>query len=139
MIKEIGQRAHLTAKQFALATTEQKNCVLLDLSNRLSTDSDSILESNALDIEDGIKAGLTDALIDRLRLTPYRLQAIADDIRNVTALLDPVGECFDAYELLNGLQVHKQRVPIGVIGVIYEARPNVTVDVAGLAIKTGNV
>jgi len=97
-----------------------------------------ILEANTLDIEDAKAAGLDDHLIERLLLTPDRLKGIASDVRSVAGLPDPVGESFDSRTLPNGLRVSRRRVPIGVIGVIYESRPNVTVDVGALCLKSGN-
>ncbi|TET54277.1 MAG: glutamate-5-semialdehyde dehydrogenase, partial [Anaerolineales bacterium] len=96
-----------------------------------------ILEANTLDIEDAKAAGLDDHLIERLLLTPDRLKGIASDVRSVAGLPDPVGESFDSRTLPNGLRVSRRRVPIGVIGVIYESRPNVTVDVGALCLKSG--
>ncbi len=91
-----------------------------------------------MDLTEAEAAGLSAAMIDRLRLNEKRMAGIAADLRNVTDLTDPVGEVFDEELLPNGLQVHKQRVPIGVLAVIYESRPNVTVDITGLALKSGN-
>lgn len=138
MIQEMGKRARAAARQFANTSTEQKNRLLLDIAGRLETEARTILAANAEDIERAKASGLPPALLDRLTLNPLRLQAMSADLQSVARLPDPVGEHFDAEVLPNGLRVHKQRVPIGVIGVIYEARPNVTVDVAGLALKTGN-
>lgn len=138
MIQNMGERARLASRKFSLTPTELKNKTLLDLADAILTSSATILSANAKDVEDGVSAGLNSAMIDRLTLNTARLESIASDLCSVAALLDPVGEIFDANTLANGLQVKKQRVPIGVIGVIYEARPNVTMDVAGLVIKTGN-
>lgn len=135
---ELGQRAKAAARLLARATTEQKNAALAALADQLLARCAGILEANALDVEAAKANGLSAALIDRLLLNEQRLSGIAADQRSVTTLPDPVGEVFEASTLPNGLQVHKQRVPLGVLGVIYEARPNVTVDVAGLALKTGN-
>jgi glutamate-5-semialdehyde dehydrogenase len=138
MLVEMGQCARAAARQLARATTHQKNTTLLALAEALLAGQDEILAANAQDVEAGQAAGLTPALIDRLTLNPKRLAGIASDLKNVAALPDPVGEVFDAATLPNGLNIRRQRVPLGVLGVIYESRPNVTVDVAGLAIKTGN-
>ncbi|MBM4422699.1 MAG: glutamate-5-semialdehyde dehydrogenase [Chloroflexi bacterium] len=137
-LKQIGLRARAASKQIARAPTEIKNQTLLSLAGRLWDSRADILAANALDIADATAAGLDAALIDRLTLNETRLKGIADDLRRVAELPDPVGEIFDATTLPNGLKLHKQRVPLGVLGVIYESRPNVTIDVAGLAIKTGN-
>ncbi len=138
MLVEMGQRARAAARQLARATTRQKDTTLLALAEALLVGQDDIFAANAQDVEAGQAAGLTPALIDRLTLNPKRLAGVASDLSNVAALPDPVGEVFDAATLPNGLNIHRQRVPLGVLGVIYESRPNVTVDVAGLAIKTGN-
>ncbi len=135
---ELGQRAKAAARLLARATTEQKNAALNALADQLMARCADILEANALDVAAAKANGLSAALIDRLLLNEQRLNSIAADQRSVIALPDPVGEIFEATTLPNGLQIHKQRVPLGVLGVIYEARPNVTVDVAGLALKTGN-
>ena len=133
---DLGLRARAAARFLARASSEKKNAALVALADALMAESDAILAANAKDIAEA--QGLTPALVDRLTLDPARLKSIADDQRQVALLPDPVGEIFEASTLPNGLELHKQRVPLGVIGVIYEARPNVTVDVAGLALKTGN-
>src|SRR5690349_422320 len=138
MLIEMGQRAKRAARTLARLTTDQKNATLHCLADALIADQGAILEANAKDVEAGRANGLSDSLIDRLLLNPSRLAGIADSLRQVANLPDPVGETFDEGRLPNGLQVRKQRVPLGVLGVIYEARPNVTVDVAGLALKSGN-
>ncbi len=137
-LTEMGQRAKAAARQLARATTDQKNTALVALADRLWAARADVLAANAIDVEAAKANGLSEALIDRLLLNEKRLQGIAADQRNVATLPDPVGEIFEASTLPNGLQIHKQRVPLGVLGVIYEARPNVTMDVAGLALKTGN-
>ena len=138
MLIEMGKRARAAARSMARSSHERKNAVLESLAIELSARANAILEANRLDILDGEAGGLTPALIERLTLTPDRLESIASDLRTVIQLPDPVGETFDERLMPNGLQVHKQRVPLGVLGVIYESRPNVTIDVAGLAIKSGN-
>jgi len=138
MLTEMGKRARAAAQGLAKASHERKNAVLESLAAELHGRAGAILEANRQDILDGEKSGLTPALIERLTLTPERLEAIAADLRTVLQLPDPVGEVFDERLMPNGLQVRKQRVPLGVLGVIYESRPNVTIDVAGLAIKSGN-
>jgi glutamate-5-semialdehyde dehydrogenase len=135
---DMGQRARSAARQLARTTTDQKNTALVALADRLMADCANILAANAVDVAAAQANGLPAAMIDRLMLNEARLTGIASDQRNVATLPDPVGEIFEATTLPNGLAIHKQRVPVGVLGVIYEARPNVTVDVAGLAIKTGN-
>ncbi len=138
LMNEMGQQAKAAAHQLARATTEQKNATLIALAEQLLADGAGILAANTIDVEAAKANGLSAAMIDRLLLNEARLKVIAADQRNVATLPDPVGEVFEATTLPNGLALHKQRVPLGVLGVIYEARPNVTVDVAGLALKTGN-
>jgi glutamate-5-semialdehyde dehydrogenase len=137
-LNEIGQRAKFASRQLARASTKQKNAALLSIAAQLRDDLHQILGANEQDVADARAAGLSDALIDRLLLTEERLLAIAADVEHVTMLDDPVGQQFDERTLPSGLPVHKRRVPLGVVGVIYEARPNVTVDVASLCLKTGN-
>lgn len=137
-LNAIGQRARTAATLLATAPTEQKNAALLAIAEGLQAAQDAILAANQADVVDGRAGGLSEALLDRLMLTPARLAGIAADVRSVAALPDPVGEEFEAHTLPNGLYVCKRRVPIGVLGVIYESRPNVTVDVSVLALKSGN-
>jgi glutamate-5-semialdehyde dehydrogenase len=137
-LQEMGQRAKAAARQLARATTDQKNVALVALADRLWAARADVLAANAIDVEAAKVNGLSEAMIDRLFLNEKRLEGIATDQRHVATLPDPVGEIFEASTLPNGLKIHKQRVPLGVLGVIYEARPNVTMDVAGLALKTGN-
>ena len=138
MLTDIGVRARRAARSLARLTTVQKNTALHVLADTLLTDCDGILAANALDVEEGKRAKLSASLLDRLLLNEHRLSDIAHNVRLVADLPDPVGETFDEADLPNGLHIRKQRVPLGVIGVIYEARPNVTVDVASLALKSGN-
>lgn len=135
-----GRAARAREATTALATcsTTSKNAALLDLADRLLAEADRVLEANADDMVAAQDAGMEAAMLDRLLLTPARLESIAEDTRRVASLPDPVGEEFDHRTLPNGLQVRRQRVPLGVIGVIYEARPNVTIDVSALCLKAGN-
>lgn len=135
---EIGKRARAASRLMARATSEARASALFTLADRLLDASEAILEANQVDVEQGRREGLSPALLDRLTITPNRLAGIAADLRSVAALEDPIGEVFDATVLPNNLKVHKQRVPLGVLGVVYEARPNVTIDVAGLVVKTAN-
>ncbi|MCM2680253.1 glutamate-5-semialdehyde dehydrogenase [Echinimonas agarilytica] len=137
-LNAMGLSARHASYQLAELTAPQKNALLNTLADELEKNSPAILAANAKDIEQGKANGLTEALIDRLLLTEERLSAIASDVRMVARLEDPVGEEFDAKILENGLRLRKRRVPVGVLGVIYEARPNVTIDVAALSLKTGN-
>ena len=126
-------------RQMAHASTNDKNIALKDIARSLERSQKDILSANERDINEGQNNGLSSALIDRLTLTPERLGSMAADVINIASLPDPIGECFDRQLLENGLQIERRRVPIGVLGVIYESRPNVTIDVTALAIKTGNV
>jgi glutamate-5-semialdehyde dehydrogenase len=137
-IRRKGEAARRAARQLAVLDTDTKNRALQGIAEQLIARQDAVLEANARDVEAGRAAGLSEAMIDRLLITPQRLQAMARDVLAVMALPDPVGEVFDGTTLPNGLQVAKRRVPIGVIGVIYESRPNVTVDVSVLCLKSGN-
>jgi glutamate-5-semialdehyde dehydrogenase len=134
---EMGKNAREAAYRLALASTRQKNLALHKMAETLELNAEHIMRANRLDLDDGRANGLSDALLDRLDLQK-RLEAIATDVRKVAELPDPVGVEFDARTLDNGLKVSRRRTPIGVLGVIYEARPNVTVDVAALALKSGN-
>jgi glutamate-5-semialdehyde dehydrogenase len=136
-LTQMGEQARKAARLLAKATTEQKNTVLIAMADALMANREAILAANRLDLEDGRANGLTDALLDRLDLQK-RLEGIANDVRSVAALPDPVGHEYDQRTLQNGLKVSRRRTPIGVLGVIYEARPNVTVDIVSLAVKTGN-
>ena len=138
MLMEMGRRARTASKILALASTEAKNKTLLTLANLLESSRAEVLTANSQDVSAAASNGLSEAMIDRLRLNEKRLDSLASDLRHLAELPDPVGEHFDETTLPNGLHLRKQRVPIGVMGVIYESRPNVTMDVAGLAIKTGN-
>jgi glutamate-5-semialdehyde dehydrogenase len=136
-LNRIGQRARDAARKLARATTEQKNGALYAIADALDKHSERILAANRQDVEEGRANGLNAALLDRLSLQG-RLAGIAQDVRQVARLPDPVGEIFEATVLANGLKVSKRRTPLGVVGIVYEARPNVTVDVAALTLKTGN-
>jgi glutamate-5-semialdehyde dehydrogenase len=137
MIK-LGQNAKQASFALATASTAQKNRALQIIADELEANADVILKANAKDIDLGREAGLTEALLDRLLLNEQRLKGIADDVRNVITLSDPVGSEIDSKVLENGMSLSRRRVPLGVVGVIYEARPNVTIDIAALCLKTGN-
>jgi len=122
----------------AIANTDQKNAALRAIARRLSESADRILEANELDLANGRENGLSSGLIDRLTLTPARLEGLATAVLEVAALTDPIGEAVRGSSLPNGIKLTQVRVPFGVVGVIYEARPNVTVDIAALALKSGN-
>jgi glutamate-5-semialdehyde dehydrogenase len=133
----MGRTARDASRKLARASTDQKNAALHAIADALLKHGEAILAANKQDLDDGRAAGLSSAMLDRLSLIG-RLEGIAADTRQVATLPDPVGEVFDESVRPNGLKVSKRRTPLGVLGVIYEARPNVTVDVAALAIKTGN-
>jgi len=137
-LNEIGKRAKAAATMLAQACTQTKDKALLGVAEGLVQQQDAILAANAVDIDQAKVKGLAPHLIERLTLFPTRLQGIANDVRHVAATPDPVGEAFGYSVTANGLRLHKRRIPLGVIGVIYESRPNVTIDTAVLAIKSGN-
>ena len=136
-VSEILQAAKTAAPLIARASTLQKNLVLKELAKLLSESSAAIISANQIDIENG-KSTLSPGLIDRLTLTEGRIQALADSLQSIVDLPDPVGESLQGFTLGNGLRLQQVRVPLGVVGCIYEARPNVTIDIAALAIKSGN-
>jgi glutamate-5-semialdehyde dehydrogenase len=138
-LNDMGLKARSVSRLIALAPVDIRNAVLYDLADRLTRSAEKIIAANELDLAAAKAAGLAEHLIDRLLINESRLEGIAKDLHNVASLPDPLGERFDEQTLSNGLRVYKMRVPIGVLGIIYESRPNVTVDVAALAIKTGNV
>jgi len=133
-----AQKAKEAAFQLAKATTAQKNEALQIISAQLLEEQDFILSENAKDITAGQQAGMNDSLVDRLKLDAARLKDMADALIQLTQLNDPIGETLEKWEQPNGLAMTKIRVPIGVVGMIYEARPNVTVDASSLCLKTGN-
>lgn len=123
-LTNMGIAAKDAAFHLATASTAQKNKALAIIADELEANAATILEANAKDIELGREAGLTDALLDRLSLNEERLTGIANDVRNVISLNDPVGSEIDSKVLENGMSLSRRRVPLGVVGVIYEARPN---------------
>ena len=137
-IHEIGERARKAARLLGGLGADAKNKALFAMADTILARQAEILAANARDLEAGRAAGLSEPLLERLTLSGPRLAGIAADVRSVAGLHDPVGESFDASTLPNGLRISKRRVPIGVIGAIYESRPNVTVDIAALCIKSGN-
>lgn len=137
-IEDFGRRARAAARVLARTSAEQKNQGLLAMADEVVAAAPSILEANAKDVAKATADGLSKAMIDRLTLTTKRLEAMADGIRQVAALPDPVGERIRDWTRPNGLRISKVRVPIGVVGIIYESRPNVTSDAAVLCTKTGN-
>lgn len=134
----VARRAREASRALATATRATKDAALRALADALVAATDRVLAANAQDLERGRAAGMSPGLLDRLALTPERVAAIADALRELAALPDPVGEVVRGSTLPNGLRLQQLRVPMGVVGMIYEARPNVTVDAAGLALKSGN-
>ncbi|SKA47192.1 glutamate-5-semialdehyde dehydrogenase [Enterovibrio nigricans] len=137
-LQQMGRAAKDAAYALATAPTAQKNKALAVIADELEANAATILAANAKDIDAGREAGLPDAMLDRLLLNESRLAGIAADVRNVISLSDPVGSEIDCKVLENGMTLSRRREPIGVIGVIYEARPNVTIDIASLCLKIGN-
>lgn len=137
-LQQMGQQAKQAAYQLATLSHQQKNSALAKIAEQLKDRQSDILAANAKDIENARQQGLSDALIDRLLLTESRLDSIIHEVKHIISLADPVGNIIDGAELDSGIRIQRKRVPLGVIGVIYEARPNVTVDVACLCLKTGN-
>lgn len=134
-----GQKAKEASYILMNATTTEKNNALLKMAEILLKSSKGILEANKKDLENAIEKGTPKAMLDRLALDESRIQGMADGLKDVVSLPDPIGEVTRMWKRPNGLQIGKQRVPLGVIGIIYEARPNVTCDAAGLCLKSGNV
>ena len=137
-MQDCGAKARLASRALAKAETGMKNAALFTLADRLMEEADAILEANRQDMRSARDNHLDAALLDRLELTPARIEAMADGVRQVAALADPVGTISDLAYRPSGIQVGKMRVPLGVVGIIYESRPNVTADAAALCLKSGN-
>jgi len=137
-LQEMGLAARTASRQLATLRTDAKNRALFAIADELEAQAATIIAQNARDLADGRARGLSEALLDRMLLNPARVATLANDTRHVAGLPDPVGAELDGRVLPNGLRLSKRRIPIGVIGVIYEARPNVTIDIATLCLKTGN-
>jgi len=138
-LDEIGLKAKQASMQLAHLNTDQKNKVLLMVADLLESSVTPLLEANADDLKEAKTMGLKGAIVERLTLTIEKIRGIAEGLRQIVQLEDPIGEIEEMKRRPNGLLIGKKRVPLGVVGVIYESRPNVTADVAGLCIKTGNV
>lgn len=138
VLEQIGQRAAAASRILAQATTAEKNEALLAIARRIEQEGETILTANEADLRAGAENGLSSALLDRARLDQKRIHTIANSVREVVHLTDPLGEVLKEWSRPNGLKISKRRVPIGVIGIIYESRPNVTSDAASLCLKTGN-
>jgi glutamate-5-semialdehyde dehydrogenase len=134
----IGERARAAAAELAFATPEAKQMALSIAADAILADQGQILAANALDMAFGREKGLSNAMLDRLLLTPDRIHAMADGLRSVAAQTDPIGAVIAEWDMPSGLHIRRVRTPLGVIGVIYESRPNVTADAGGLCLKSGN-
>src|SRR5436305_1917522 len=137
-VLDVARRARTAAMQLAPMTRAAKDAALLTMADALEAQTAAVIAANREDLERGREGGLSEAILDRLALDEKRIGAMADGLRQVAALPDPVGEVLRGSTLPNGLQLKQIRVPMGVVGIIYEARPNVTVDAAGLCVKSGN-
>ncbi|MDJ1464203.1 glutamate-5-semialdehyde dehydrogenase [Nitratireductor sp. GZWM139] len=138
LMNDLGARARAAAGPLSIATPDEKNAALEAMADALTRNEAAILEANREDMARGEEAGLSPALLDRLKLDPARIAAIAEGMRAIAALKDPVGSVIAAWDRPNGLQIERVRTPLGVIGVIYESRPNVTADAGALCLKAGN-
>lgn len=138
LLRQIGQQARQSATTMAAASCGQKNKALLAIADKLLNEEAALLSANQTDMQAGREKGLDAALLDRLELTPERIASMAEGCRQIATLPDPIGEVSDLSYRPSGIQVGKMRVPLGVIGIIYESRPNVTVDAAALCLKSGN-
>ncbi|MBP1919618.1 glutamate-5-semialdehyde dehydrogenase [Youngiibacter multivorans] len=138
MLKEMGMRAKEAAASLSMLSNDEKNNLLDKIAINLKKNEDAIIEQNSIDVEAGRLNGLAEGLIDRLKLTSNRIDSMIEGIRTIIALEDPVGEVLGMKTMKNGLIIGKKRVPLGVVGIIYEARPNVTVDTAALCLKSSN-
>lgn len=137
-VVHLAQRARAASMSLGITSTEQRNRALLIMSAALMGKQDEIIAANNADIEAARAKGTPEGLLDRLELNPARLKGMSEALRALSLLPDPIGEVVEGYTLPNGIELKKVRVPLGVVGMIYEARPNVTADAAGLCIKTGN-
>ncbi len=137
-MSELGVRARSASRALAAAATAAKDAALLAITDDLDGRRDDLISQNRRDLEAGTAKGLDAALLDRLELTPARIDSMIDGLRQIAALTDPVGEIFDLKFRPSGIQVGRMRVPLGVVGIIYESRPNVTADAAALCLKSGN-
>lgn len=138
LMAEIGRKARSASRPLAIAPTGRKNAALAAMADAILRNEKAILDANAIDVANGEEAKLSPAMMDRLELNPARIKAMAEGVREIAALKDPVGEVIAAWERPNGLHIERVRTPLGVIGVIYESRPNVTADAGALCLKAGN-
>ncbi len=137
-LEEKAKAAKAASRKLAFLSTETKNKALVNIAEALIDKQDEILAANKVDYDEAKASEMSEAMLDRLMLSPSRLEAMSQDVKTMAALPDPVGEVFEMRTLPNGLQIGKKRVPLGVIGAIYESRPNVTIDISSLCLKSGN-
>src|SRR5690606_17571715 len=138
LMAEIGHKARAAARPLAIASAERKYAALVAMADAIVRGEAEILNANAIDMANGEEAGLSPAMLDRLKLDPQRIRAIGDGIRTIAELPDPVGDVIAGWDRPNGLHIERVRTPLGVIGVIYESRPTVTADAGALCLKAGN-
>jgi len=138
LMAEIGRKARAAARPLAVAPAERKHAALVAMADAILRQERAILDANAIDVANGEEAKLSPAMMDRLKLTSDRIKAMADGVRAIAELTDPVGEVTAEWDRPNGLHIERVRTPLGVIGVIYESRPNVTADAGALCLKSGN-
>src|SRR5690606_31473589 len=138
VMAEVGRKARAAARPLALASAERKHAALVGMAEAVRRNTQAILDANAIDMANGEEAGLAPAMLDRLKLTAERIRGIEDGIRSIAEMRDPIGEVIAAWDRPNGLHIERVRTPLGVIGVIYESRPNVTADAGALCLKAGN-
>lgn len=138
LMADIGRRARAAARPLAIATTAAKNAALVAMAEAIVAREQEIIDANAIDVLNGEQSKLSASFMDRLKLNPARIRAMADGIREIAELRDPVGDVIAAWDRPNGLHIERVRTPLGVVGVIYESRPNVTADAGALCLKAGN-
>jgi len=138
LMADMGRKARAASRPLAVASTAAKNTALSAMADAIERSKQAIIDANAIDIANGEEAKLSPAMMDRLKLTPERIKAMADGVREIASLKDPVGEVIAEWDRPNGLHIERVRTPLGVIGVIYESRPNVTADAGALCLKAGN-
>jgi glutamate-5-semialdehyde dehydrogenase len=138
LMARIGRSARAAARPLAMASAERKHAALVGMAQAIERNTQAILDANAVDMANAEEAGLSSALMDRLNLTTDRIRAMADGIRAIAEVKDPVGEVIAEWDRPNGLHIERVRTPLGVVGVIYESRPNVTADAGALCLKAGN-
>lgn len=137
-MQDLGSKARTASRKLAAASTAEKNSALQAIADDLDQSRDALIAENKKDLQAGVEEGLDAALLDRLELTPARIDSMIEGLRQIAALPDPIGEIFDMNYRPTGIQVGRMRVPLGVVGIIYESRPNVTADAAALCLKSGN-